>query len=236
MKRRGDKDNIPAVEKLYKKNQQDYSASGGFGAKDDVYEERRNRATTSYQQRQHRAFNAVPKPDDCTECGDFLGESELWDRYNFAVCSVCNDKEGRHKLITRTEAKDRFLLKDCDFDLRKPPLRFISKKNPHNPRYGDMKLYLLPQLEARAIEVHGSLESIEELKELKTSRRDAMNEKRFERKIKAMRTEMKSACAPKALPKVTHTHVYGPEEFDAESDQYKKNCTECDHVTYYDKM
>lgn len=37
-------------------------------------------------------------------------------------------------------------MKDCDFDIRKPPLRFVSKKNPHNPRYGDMKLYLKLQV------------------------------------------------------------------------------------------
>ena len=36
----------------------------------------------------------------------------------------------------------KFCLKDCDFDLRKPPLKFIVRKNPHNDRWGDMKLYL----------------------------------------------------------------------------------------------
>lgn len=38
------------------------------------------------------------------------------------------------------------MLKDCDLDLRKPILRYISKKNPHNPRYGEMKLYLKAQV------------------------------------------------------------------------------------------
>lgn len=51
-----------------------------------------------------------------------------------------------HKLISRTEAKQRYLLKDCDLDKREPPLRFILKKNPHNPRWGDMKLYLQLQV------------------------------------------------------------------------------------------
>lgn len=49
-------------------------------------------------------------------------------------------------MIAKTEAKKEYLLKDCDFDIRKPPLRFVSKKNPHNPRYGDMKLYLKLQV------------------------------------------------------------------------------------------
>lgn len=58
------------------------------------------------------------------------------------------DEKGDHKLISRTDAKNQYLLKDCDLDLRKPVLRFISKKNPHNPRYGDMKLYLKAQVKS----------------------------------------------------------------------------------------
>lgn len=31
-------------------------------------------------------------------------------------------------------------------DERTPPLKFIVRKNPHNPRWGDMKLYLRLQV------------------------------------------------------------------------------------------
>jgi len=52
------------------------------------------------------------------------------------------DNEDKHALITKTDAKQEYLLKDCDLDLREPPLKFIVRKNPHNSRWGDMKLYL----------------------------------------------------------------------------------------------
>ena len=64
----------------------------------------------------------------------------------FSVSFLFRDNEEKHKLISRTEAKQRYLLKDCDMDKREPPLRFILKKNPHNPRWGDMKLYLKLQV------------------------------------------------------------------------------------------
>jgi DNA repair protein len=65
----------------------------------------------------------------------------------WVITRMCSrDYEGAHKLIPRTEAKTLYLLKDCDLDLREPPLRYIAKKNPHNPRYGDMKLYLKAQV------------------------------------------------------------------------------------------
>lgn len=62
--------------------------------------------------------------------------------FSTSIRLVFRDDKGAHKLIARTEAKAKYMLKDCDLDLRKPVLRYISKKNPHNPRYGDMKLYL----------------------------------------------------------------------------------------------
>ena len=53
-----------------------------------------------------------------------------------------------------------------------------------------MKLYLLPQLEARALEVHGSFEKLQEAKELRESKREAINERKFEKKIKTMRKDV----------------------------------------------
>lgn len=64
----------------------------------------------------------------------------------FGLGSHFRDVENKHKLLTRTEAKQEYLLKDCDLDKREPVLRFILKKNPHNPHWGDMKLYLKLQV------------------------------------------------------------------------------------------
>ena len=92
--------------------------------------------------------------------------------------------------MNRTMAKKEFLLKDEDLDYRRPPLRYISRKNPHNPRYGDMKLYLVAQLQERAIIVHGSLAELEELKKDRAMKREINIERKFERKIKKMRKEV----------------------------------------------
>lgn len=59
---------------------------------------------------------------------------------------LIRDDEVKHKLISRTEAKQLYLLKDCDLDKREPVLRFVLRKNPHNPHWGDMKLYLKLQV------------------------------------------------------------------------------------------
>ena len=63
------------------------------------------------------------------------------------------DFDGKHSLITRTDAKNEYLLKDCDLDVREPKLKFIIKRNPHYKARSDMRLYLRSQIEQRAIEV-----------------------------------------------------------------------------------
>lgn len=57
----------------------------------------------------------------------------------------CSDEE-KHSLITKTEAMKEYLLKECDIEKREPPLKYITRKNPHNVNWGEMKLYLQIQV------------------------------------------------------------------------------------------
>lgn len=75
------------------------------------------------------------------------------------------------------------MLKDCDFDFREPALKFITKRNPHNKGWNEMKLYLKFQCEKRAIEVHESLENIEEKKEEKVYNLQKTRQKTYEKKL-----------------------------------------------------
>src|SRR6218665_503910 len=59
---------------------------------------------------------------------------------------IGRDMDDKHRLITKTDAKDKYLLKDVDLERREPTLKFILKKNPHNTRWGEMKLFLESQV------------------------------------------------------------------------------------------
>jgi DNA repair protein len=89
-----------------------------------------------------------------------------------------------YDLMTRTDAKAEFLLKDCDFDFREPPLKFVLKKNPHNNRWGDMKLYLKFQCRDRAMIVHESEENLEDKREMRVVNLHKTRQKTYEKKIK----------------------------------------------------
>uniref|UniRef100_A0A8B9GA41 XPA, DNA damage recognition and repair factor n=1 Tax=Amazona collaria TaxID=241587 RepID=A0A8B9GA41_9PSIT len=169
----------------------------------------------------------------CGDCGKEFMDSYLMQHFDWATCDNCRDTEDKHKLITRTEAKEQYLLKDCDLDKREPVLRFIVKKNPHNSRWGDMKLYLKPQVIKRSLEVWGSEESLQEAKELRRGNREKMKQKKFDKKVKELRRAVRSSLWKKKTS--IHEHEYGPEENIDES-TYKKTCTVCGHELTYEKM
>ncbi|VDN31957.1 unnamed protein product, partial [Cylicostephanus goldi] len=146
------------------------------------------------------------------------------------------DDLGEHKLIPRTEAKANYLLKDCDLDIREPPLRFWAKKNPHNPRYGDMKLYLKCQVIDRMLEIYGSWEEFEAEKKLRSTQKEVRAEKNFEKKVKEMRQHIRGLSGVKIRQEKAHEHVYGEEKYDEAKDEYSKECLECDYVLTYEKM
>lgn len=87
----------------------------------------------------------------CLECGKKFPDSFLLQNFDHPVCDNCRDNEDKHALITRTEAKNEYLLKDCNFDRREPLLKFISWKNPHNSNWGEMKLYLQLQIKSELL-------------------------------------------------------------------------------------
>ncbi|OXB81756.1 UNVERIFIED_CONTAM: hypothetical protein H355_010317 [Colinus virginianus] len=169
----------------------------------------------------------------CGDCGKEFMDSYLMQHFDWATCDNCRDAEDKHKLITRTEAKEEYLLKDCDLDKREPVLRFIVKKNPHNPRWGDMKLYLKLQVVKRALEVWGNEESLQEAKELRRDSREKMKQKKFDKKVKELRRAVRSSLWKKTAS--IHEHDYGPEE-SIDEETYKKTCTVCGHELTYEKM
>lgn len=179
----------------------------------------------------------VMKPDYliCDDCNKPFMDSYLSNSFDLSVCDKCRDNEAKHKLISRTEAKKEYLLKDCDLDQREPMLRFVLRKNPHNPRWGDMKLYLRLQVEKRSLEVWGSPEALEEAKESREENREVQKQKQFNKKVKELRRAVRSSVWRKDTS--VHQHDYGPEELlDQEEDTYRKVCSTCGHQLTYEKM
>ncbi|XP_013403478.1 DNA repair protein complementing XP-A cells homolog isoform X2 [Lingula anatina] len=170
----------------------------------------------------------------CNECSKEFMDSFLYSHFEEFVCDKCRDNEEKHSLITKTDAKNKYLLKDADFDRREPSLRFIVKKNPHNNRWGEMKLYLESQVYKRAMEVWGSEEKIEEAQERRAENREKQQQKKFDKKVQALRKAVRSSLWTKELG--NHEHEFGEEVYDEDNDTYNKTCKSCGHIMSYEKM
>ncbi|KAG5863778.1 hypothetical protein JTB14_012923 [Gonioctena quinquepunctata] len=175
-----------------------------------------------------------PDRPSCEKCEKTFATSWLFDNFNYKCCDTCKDPEV-HKLITKTEAKDIYLLKDCDLDKREPPLKFIKQKNPHNSRWGDMKLYLKIEVEKRAMEVWGSEEELEQQREQREEKRVMAKTKKYEKNLKELRKGMRSSLYDRTSAG-PHTHQFGPETYDEEEDTYHRKCTSCPYEETYEKM
>ncbi|CAH3014653.1 unnamed protein product [Porites evermanni] len=175
----------------------------------------------------------------CSECQKEFLTSYLYKHFEVSVCDNCRDREGKHTLITKTEAKEQFVLKDCDFDGRQPALKFILKKNPHYSR-GEMKLYLKSQVIQRSHEVWGGEAGLEEAKEDKAEKREVQKQRRFDKKVKELRRAVRTSTWKKDTSR--HEHEFpeagqeGGEVYDEETDTWTKTCKTCGYQLTYEKM
>lgn len=171
---------------------------------------------------------------ECEECHMEFLRSYLYRNFAVDICDDCRDPKQAHELITRTDAKSKYLLKDCDLDMRKPPLRYILKKNPYQSR-GDMRLYLKYQIEERALEVHGSEEQLEEELERREELRVTKKQKTYEKKMKSLSMSVRSSLYKKNLD--NHEHEFGdPICIDEDKDLYRKECKTCGYKCEYEEM
>uniref|UniRef100_A0AA85K0R8 XPA C-terminal domain-containing protein n=1 Tax=Trichobilharzia regenti TaxID=157069 RepID=A0AA85K0R8_TRIRE len=179
---------------------------------------------------QNRFINEpdVPLPPDqekpiCDLCSKTFEESFLRKTFEVDVCDRCRDPKNIHALITKSTAKERYLLNDIDLDKREPKLNYLLKRNPHNSNWGDMRLYLEAQVAERALEIWGSEEALEEERERRIKRNEESKLKSYSKKVKELKLQTRSSLYMKVHK--SHEHTFGPEEYDAKADIYYKCCT-----------
>lgn len=123
---------------------------------------------------------------------------------------------------------------DCDFDLREPPLRFMSRKNPYKSTWSEMKLYLRTQVEKRALEVFGTLDNIEEQKEVREDKKEIAKVKRFNKQLTALRKTVRSTLYDKTSKK--HEHEFGESTYNPETEEYFHTCLSCEYSETYEEL
>ena len=105
---------------------------------------------------------------------DFFGE---------LVCSVCKQKYDDYDLLNKATAMKEYLISDDALST----LKFRPKDNPHHPSWTAMKLYMRKHVRALAIKRYGSLDKLEEERNLR-------EENRFQRELEKSKEALQSSA------------------------------------------
>ncbi|UJR08305.1 hypothetical protein I4U23_012576 [Adineta vaga] len=185
----------------------------------------------------------------CNECELTFLTSYLYKNFNEPICDTCREKYSvndeqddiedektiRYSLITRTSAKDKYLLTDYDLDKREPLLKCVEKKNPHNHRWGTMRLYLRCQIQRLSDQIHEGKteEKVLEREEKKSEKK----RKKYEKQVEQLRLDVRSSLQTKRI-KTLHEHIYDEKttKYDEKKDLYIKTCIECGYQYEYEEM
>lgn len=170
----------------------------------------------------------------CIECKEEFADSYLYKNFDYSACDKCKDLDEKHELITKTDARNEFLLKDCDFDKRKPQLKFISRKNPHKSTWAEMKLYLKLQVQQRAMEIYGNDAKIEEEKRAREEKREISKIKKYNKKLSSLRKNVRATLYDKTYK--AHQHDYGKSTYNQGTDEYSHTCLTCGFVETYEEL
>ncbi|KAF8861436.1 DNA repair protein [Acephala macrosclerotiorum] len=176
----------------------------------------------------------------CRECGGLEIDWQWEEVFGCQICHRCKEKfPERYSLLTKTEAKDDYLLTDPELkDAELLP--HLSKPNPHKSHWHDMMLFLRYQVEEYAFKTKwGSAEALD----AEFVKREEDKKKRKEAKFQTKLLELKKKTRTesyrrnnKAGGKVgqfgdriaggKHEHEWGQTVENAE-DMSVKTCVEC---------
>jgi DNA-repair protein complementing XP-A cells len=147
---------------------------------------------------------------ECCECSSLKYNIPYYHAFHIAVCNNCQlQNTEKYTLISRTKAKEQYLLTDTDLDA----LLYLSKPNPHRSTYASMKLYRKIEIENIAFQRYGTADNIQ----LERQKRDTVKVRREEKlRVKhqkqlqqqAKAEEYASNYVPKSSNESIHQHVY----------------------------
>lgn len=187
----------------------------------------------------------------CRECGSREVDFQWVGVFGVAICHACKERlPERYSLLTKTEARDDYLLTDPELKDEELFPR-LEKPNPRSATYHSMQLFLRFQLEEYAFSPRkwGSAEALDAEFERRDVEKKERREKRFKTKLEDLkkrtrveayrRSRQAGAAVGNGIggaaqfgDKVTgrfdrHEHEWGRAVEDPETGMTKKRCVEC---------
>mmetsp|Transcript_17059 Transcript_17059/g.48736 ORF Transcript_17059/g.48736 Transcript_17059/m.48736 type:complete len:472 (-) Transcript_17059:1440-2855(-) len=110
----------------------------------------------------------------CQDCGTVSLDQQMLSVYDEAICRACKNENLDFKVLTKSKAKEEFLI--TDDDMRKLP--FVETSNPRRSGWTRMKLYVTKQVRSLSMKRWGTPEGLEAERERRAVERLRLREKR----------------------------------------------------------
>jgi DNA repair protein len=166
--------------------------------------------------------------------------TKLQKQFGEDVCDLCRDVhyDLKYCCVTKTEAKEEYLLRDEDLEAEFGGLRCVERKNKRHESWSAVKLYLLAQVEEKSFARYGGEEGLEEELERKAHEKRRRKAVANEKQVKKLRKQTITAKWMSGSSSSTskHVHEFEPEVYDADTDMWSKACTSCEFIEEYEKM
>lgn len=123
----------------------------------------------------------VSKENTCSHCGGIPLSSEMKNVFGVHICKKC--QYSKLKFITKTRCKEDYMLTDEEIS----QFKYLTRPNPHKGSWNDMQLYIETQIADFSLSKYGSVEKIEENKQLREENNKKIKVNRIKQKIKEMK-------------------------------------------------
>lgn len=202
----------------------------------------------------------------CAECRKGQPQPKFHEAFGLHVCFDCQRADrrpgGKFAVVTKSKAKDEFMLNDRQLDDALGGLGSLRLPNPNGERRAPMRLYLRSQVEELALATWGSSEGLLGERERRSEGRLQKAEAKRKLETGTVEEQILARCggsaarkarsskqrvggkagagagaagaAPMAQPR--HTHVFLPkEEYCEDTDMWTQRCA-CGFSVEYERM
>ncbi|KAK9727626.1 DNA repair protein rad14 [Basidiobolus ranarum] len=170
----------------------------------------------------------------CKECGSIELDPIFLTIFNLHVCSKCKEEfPDKFSLITKTEAKEDYLLTDPELKDR-DLFPCWKKPNPRKSTWNDMMLFVREQVEEFAFKKWGGEEALDAEFEKRQSDKKKRKDKKFRAKLADLRRRTRTSTWEKKREE--HVHEYDEPVEDQETGEMTKTCKSCGFQLSYDEL
>ncbi|ORX97931.1 DNA repair protein [Basidiobolus meristosporus CBS 931.73] len=170
----------------------------------------------------------------CKECGSIELDPIFLTIFNLHVCSKCKEEfPEKFSLITKTEAKEDYLLTDPELKDR-DLFPCWKKPNPRKSTWNDMMLFVREQVEEFAFKKWGGEEALDAEFERRQNDKKKRKDKKFRAQLADLRRRTRTSTWEKK--RVEHVHDYDEPIEDQETGEMTQTCKSCGFKLSYDEL